>query len=199
MPSRAAGSSISSAPSSLVSFGESAEALFDASMVEDWPKVDRALVTLETARRDLEGAHPLQQTERSQIDEQLRAAKSSRATTDASTLLRAANELTRIAIDLGAAYATRIPIQVARLDYLGRKLQLGAKERDPRACPETVATIRSTWDAVRPAVAGRDEPRARAFDALVVRMERATSLPDYAALAKMELDQVDEIERVFER
>ena len=109
-----------------------------------------------------------------------------------------ANQATLIAANMTAPYAPRVPVEVTRLDFYGRQLEIWAETGAAARLDSATRGVRHEWDAVHPAVSARGPAVARRFDALVTRLERAGSPAEYRRLAQLELAQVDDLERVLE-
>ena len=61
-----------------------------------------------------------------------------------------------------------------------------------------VQGLRREWDQVHAKVEARSPKVANRFDALVARVERAKGAAELHQLSQEELDEVDELEGVFE-
>jgi hypothetical protein len=86
-----------------------------------------------------------------------------------------------------------------RLDFYGRELEIWAETGDAARLDRATRGVRHEWDAVHPAASAHSPAVARKFDILVTQVERAGSPAEYRRLAQLELAQVDDLERVFER
>ena len=119
---------------------------------------------------------------------------------DQRAALLASNRLTQLGALLAEPYHPAVPAQVMLLDFDGRELEIWAAANDRARLRETVSAMRRTWNAVRPQVEARGgHTEATRFDALVRRVETATTPTDFARLATPVLDAVDTLEQVFTR
>jgi hypothetical protein len=97
-----------------------------------------------------------------------------------------------------AVYRPPVPVEVTRLDYSGRELEIWAEANDVPKLQETARAMRREWDAVRSAVEARSVVKAERFAALVARVEKARTPAEFARLATPVLDEVDNLEKVFQ-
>jgi hypothetical protein len=109
-----------------------------------------------------------------------------------------ASQVTLIVADMTAGCALKIPVQVARMDYYGRELEIWADAGDASKLKLTVDGMRHEEDAVRRSVEARAPPEAKKFGALVARVERARTPAEYGRLAER-AGGGGHLEKVFER
>ncbi len=185
-------------PKALADAGEYGENLYDDATASHWKAADGRLVRLRAS------------VEQVRVETKVRDAAEDRLEKDVATLARAvagrrrreamqdANRITLDVADMTQAFHPRIPVQVTRLDYYGRELEIWSEAADSSRLTATTQGMRREWDAVRPAVARRDPRMAKTFEALVVGVEHARTPPEYRRLAEPVLDEVDNLERVFE-
>ena len=68
----------------------------------------------------------------------------------------------------------------------------------PAAC--TAQAIRQTWNSVKPKVEAKGGTKqAQNFETLVAKTDAAANIADYAKVATPILDEVDNLEKVFEK
>jgi hypothetical protein len=112
--------------------------------------------------------------------------------------MRVANQVTLIAANLTEPFALKVPVDVTRLDYYGRELEIWAAADDEAKLRETAAEMRKTWDRLRPTVVDhKAAAEAKQFDELVARVEAAKSSREYSLAATSVLEGVDNLENVF--
>jgi uncharacterized small protein (DUF1192 family) len=108
------------------------------------------------------------------------------------------NEITRLAAELNRKFESPVPVQVVTLDYLGRKLQIESVRKDLAALKQTTSEIRSNWNDLKPQLeqkgASSEEKR---FDSIVQNLEAAKAAGQFVQLAKRELAEMDNLEKVF--
>ena len=110
----------------------------------------------------------------------------------------AANLITRDVSEMSAAYKVIVPVEVVLLDYYGRELEIWAEAQDTSKLQATAREMRKTWNAVRPSIEAKNPAVAKKFEGLVAQVEAAKAPADYAKVAKPVLDEVDNLEKVFE-
>jgi hypothetical protein len=112
----------------------------------------------------------------------------------------AANQITGVAIDASAPYASRIPLEVARLGHLGRQLEVESLGQMGSAAVVTSQRIRETWRDLRPVVTARvGSVQATTMDAVVARLDRAGGGFDYLTEASIIQSEVGRLQDVFSR
>ena len=118
---------------------------------------------------------------------------------DHSAALREINQMTRLTIEMSAAYAQPIPVEVSLLDYFGRELQVWAIAGDKAHLNSTLNALDATWNKVRPQVVARKggAKAAQSFDAMVTRAKAAQSPNGVVQVAAPLLEEVDRLENVF--
>ena len=111
--------------------------------------------------------------------------------------MREANQVTVDVADMTAAYKLSVPVEVTRLDYYGRELEVWAQAKDANKLQATAREMRRTWDSLRPSIETHSATEAKKFDALVARVESAKTPTDYMRVATPVLDEVDNLEKLF--
>ena len=177
------------AAAELHDIGEAAEALFDAAWAGDWTTAGRQVAALQrSSRRD-----PL-------IDALLKRLEASTATRDRFAVLKIANELTRVAVERTPEHPGGPPRSISWLDVHGRSLRVAVDEGDAVQTTAASVEIQRAWDLARPRVVARGgEKEAAEVDATVGRITKGAPVDEMGRLAAELLEQVDELEHVFER
>jgi len=123
------------------------------------------------------------------------------AGTDKVTVARAANAISAWMDKFFGLYSNPVPVEVIRLDYLGREVVLDAMSADFVAAARQDSEIEATWTQVRPkVVAAGGTQQAKDTDAALVELATAIQAKDGpATIAKANavLDLVDSLEGVF--
>jgi|SRR5581483_9429851 len=195
-PARASNPS-AEAPQSLKSTGEYAEDIYDAAHASNWKlafaKSTRLSDTSSKLGGDLQSAPEL-----NEIQSRVSTLKKDIETKQRLAAMTDANEITRLAADLSAGFRSTLPVQVVKLDYLGRKLQIESAQGNLSSLKQTTSEIRSNWNEVKTALEQKHaSTTANRFEAIVSNLEKATSVSSFAKLAKEELDEVDKLENAF--
>lgn len=176
-------------PKTLTDSAEYAENIYDLAQSANWKEVESRRALLERSAAGYPATAPTLRDLGTAIQQrkQLLAMKIS-------------NEITREAAELMRQYKTPAPVEIALLDYEGRKLQVAAKENDTSALQQAVQDSRRIWNLVRPEVerhGGSSE--ARDFDSLMSQLSSARTAQEFQQLATNILSQVDKLEVVFTR
>lgn len=197
---QAAGAQAQKVPEALVDVGEFGENVYDLAKANDWAKATEKFKSLKGAAQRIAGDLKDANAEKKRLDETLTALGKALAATDKLAAMRAANQVTRVAADLSEPFNPQVPAAVTRLDFYGRELEIGTAAKDQKQLKAAAGGLRKNWDKIRAAVKARGgEPEAKRFDALVTRVEAATSVEDYGKLATPILDEVDNLEKVFKK
>lgn len=183
-------------PQALAEAGEYSENIYDMAKVSDWTQAAAKLALLKESVAKLKSAMPAPSL--SQLASSLTALDKAVMAKDRKTTLREANQITLNVADLHATYKLEAPIEITKLDYYGRELEIWAAAKDNEKLRDTAASMRLAWDHVRPAVeAHNGSAEAAKFSALMAKVEAAKTAGDYGKLAGPVLDQVDSLEKVF--
>ncbi|MCB1025049.1 MAG: hypothetical protein KDB79_11690 [Acidobacteria bacterium] len=181
-------------PASLADAGEFSENIYDAARIDDWKTAESKLSDLKSAVKKLEG----EKIDSGSLLTTLKSLGEAVSGKNKYGALEISNRFTLEAADLTAKFDPRVPVEVTKLDYYGREIEIRAGEKDETKLKQTTREMRKTWDAVRSRVeANKGEKEAALFEGLVKRAEAASSVADYAKLATPILDEVDNLENVF--
>ncbi|MEO7986995.1 MAG: hypothetical protein ABI766_10715 [Gemmatimonadales bacterium] len=187
-------------PKVLVDAGEHAENLYDAAKANMWVTAGRRL---ESLAADVARLHTVadsgSRTGADRLDREVAALRSSLIRRERHETMVEANQVTLVVANMTGAYEPRVPIAVTRLDFYGRELEIWSEAGAAARLDSAARGVRHEWDGVHSAVSARSPAVARKFDSLVTRVERAESPAEYRRLARQELAEVDDLERVFER
>ena len=182
-------------PRVLVDAGEFAENIYDFAKAKNWTKADERLTRLEKAVADLK----TQNLSTPQIVETTNSLSTAVQAKNEMDALREANRATFLFAEQSAKFNSAVPVEVTKLDYYGREIELLAMDKDEAKLKSTTAEMRQTWNAVKPQIEAKGATKVAAkFESLVAQMEKAASVADYAKVATPILDEVDNLEKVFE-
>ena len=199
-PARAA----DTVPDSLTDAGEFAENIYDHARDGDWPAATKKLASLRSAlaqfKTDLAKPTAEQQKQLASLDPQMATVEKAIAAKQKQDATREANQLTLTLAQLSAPFHPKIPLDVTRLDYLGRELEIWAAVPDAQKLKATADEIAATWSRLRAdVVAHNGAKQADIFGALVAKASAAKSTAEYAAVTKPILDEVDNLENVYKK
>ncbi len=189
-----------SVPKALVDAGEQGENLYDAAKAKAWSTAAQRLRALEAdvvrLRSEQESGSG---TDSDRLQRQVAALHGSVTRRQRQATMAEANQVTLVVADMTAGYTPKVPVEVTRLDFYGRELEIWSEAGAATRLDSAARGMRHEWDAVHDAVSARAPAVARKFDALVTRVEKAKAPAEYRRLALLELAHVDDLERVFER
>lgn len=183
-------------PRAITDAGEFAENIYDYAKAKNWTKAEAKLTSLEKSVNDLKTANlatPQLNETIGLIDKAVKAKNEIDA-------MRESNQATFLIADLSAKYNQKVPVEVTKLDYYGREIEILAMTNDEAKLKLTAQAIRQTWNAVKPKMEAKGAGKETAkFESLVAQTEKAASIADYSKVATPILDEVDNLEKVFEQ
>lgn len=181
-------------PAALTDAGEFGENIYDAAKANDWKTANHKLTELKAAAEKMAGG----KIGSAEFEATLGKLEKAVVAKDKTVSLVEANQLTLEAANLTAKYNPAVPVEVVKLDFYGRELEIWSQAKDETKLRETARMIRQNWDAVRAKIEARGgKKQAAAFETLVVKTDAARTSTDYAKLATPILDEVDNLEKVF--
>ncbi len=194
---RPAKTGAASVPKSLVDAGEYGENIYDYAKANDWKKVDAKLAALKDAARKVRTDVKNQSAPVDSLDMNVAALDRAVSAKDRQAAMREANQVTLDIADMTTAYKLSVPVEVTKLDYYGRELEIWAEAKDANKLQATSREMRHTWNALRPSIEAHSAAEAKKFEALIAQVESAKAPSDYANVAKPVLDEVDNLEKLF--
>lgn len=184
-------------PKALVDAGEYGENVYDMAKANDWTKAAAKLNLLKESatklKSEVQGGGELDG-----LASGITVLDKAVTSKNRQAAMREANQITLIVANLNAPYKLAVPVEVTKLDYYGRELEIWSAEKDTKKLQATATELRRTWDAVRPSIEShKGAAAAKRFGDLVAQVEQAKTLNEYARLATPVLDEVDNLEKVF--
>ena len=183
-------------PASLSDAGEYGENTYDMAKINNWGKAAEKVNKLKQSQSQMADAN----IKSPELDIAITSLEKDVAAKDRPAALHDSNQVTFVIADLTAKYNPQIPVEVTKLDYYGRELEIWSMAKDEAKLKSTAAAMRSIWNAVKPMVEAKGGGKqAQTFEALVVKADTARTIEDYAKVATPILDEVDNLEKVFEK
>ncbi len=113
-----------------------------------------------------------------------------------------ANQITALLIDLQRFYFQKTPLEIARLDYLGREIVLLAQVPNTYGLlGRRIAELAETWDKFKPASQAQKAPKgeevAAQVDQVIAALKRETTKDQIIKSGKTILDLVDKLEALY--
>ena len=187
-----------SVPTSLSNAGEYGENVYDYAKANDWKHADVKVAALKDAIKKVRTEVKNQSASVDRLDTTGAALDRAVTAKDRQAAMREANQVTLDVADMTAAYKLSVPVEVTKLDYYGRELEVWAEAQDANKLQSTTREMRRTWDSLRPSVEAHKATEAKKFDALVAQVESAKTSADYARVATPVLNEVDNLEKLFQ-
>jgi len=186
-----------SVPASLANAGEYGENIYDYAKANDWKNADAKLVALKDAIKQVHTDVKNQSKAVDHLDTNVAALDRAVAAKDRQAAMQEANQVTLDVANMTTAYKLSAPVEVTKLDYYGRELEVWVQAKDANKLQVTARELRQTWDSLRPTIAAKSATEAKRFDALVAQVEAAKTPADYMGVATPVLNEVDNLERLF--
>jgi hypothetical protein len=194
---RAAVTTEESVPTSLANAGEDGENVYDYAQVNDWKSADAKRAALRDAMKHVRAEVKNQAAALDRLDANVATLDRAVTAKDRQAAMREANQVTLEVANVTSAYKLSVPVEVTKLDYYGRELEVWAGVQDASKLQATTRGMRQTWESLRPSIETHSATEAKKFDALVARVESAKTPPDYARVATPVLNEVDNLEKLF--
>jgi hypothetical protein len=186
-----------SVPTSLSSVGEYGENVYDYAKANDWKNGGAKIAALKGAIKQVRIDVKNQSAAAGRLDANVAVLDRAVAAKDRQATMREANQVTLNVANMTSAYKLSVPVEVTRLDYYGRELEVWAQAQDANKLQAAALEMRQTWDSLRPSIQTHSATEAKKFDALVARVESAKTPADYARVATPLLNEVDNLEKLF--
>jgi len=181
-------------PAELTDAGEFGENIYDAAKIGDWKTAGAKLNELKAAAREMTAA----KISTANFDATLGKLEKAVAAKDKTASLVESNQLTLVAANLTAEYNPAVPVEVVKLDFYGRELEIWSAAKDEAKLRETAKLIRQDWNRVKAKIEAKGgKKEAAVFEGLIAKTDAAKTPADYAKLATPILDEVDNLEKVF--
>jgi hypothetical protein len=193
----AAGTTEESVPTALSNAGEYGENVYDYAKANDWKNAHFKLAALRNVGKKVRADVKNQSTSVDRLDGDVTALDRAVTARDKQSAMREANQVTLDVANMTTAYKLSVPVEVTKLDYYGREFEVWAQAQDANKLLATAREIRGTWDSLRPTIEAHSIAEARKFDALVAQVESAKTPADYAHVATLVLNEVDNLEKLF--
>jgi len=187
-----------SVPTSLSNAGEYGENVYDYAKANDWKNADVKVAALKDAITKVRTEVKDQSAAVDRLDANVATLDRAVTAKDRQAAMREANQVTLDVANMTTAYKLSVPVEVTRLDYYGRELEVWAQAQDANKLQVTAREMRRTWDSLRPSIEAHKAAEAKKFDALVAQVESAKTPADYAHVATPVLNEVDNLEKLFQ-
>jgi hypothetical protein len=185
-------------PVSLLAAEEYGENVYDYTKAKDWKQAHTAVQSLARAAKTMREEIPDQSATEDRLDAVIVTLREAVTARDRQRAMHDANQATWHVLQMTAAYEAPTPIEVGKLDYYGRELEVWSQVNDLGKLQTTTTAMRREWNALKARVSARSPGEAAKFGGLVKQLEAAAIAADYARLATAILDEVDNVEKVFD-
>ena len=184
-------------PTSLANAGEYGENVYDYAKANDWKSADVKLAALKEAIKNVNTEVKSQSAGVNHLATNVTALNRAVTAKDRQATMRGANQVTLDVANMSTAFKLSVPVEVTKLDYYGRELEVWAEAKDANKLQTTARELRQTWNSLRPTIAAKSAAEPKKFDALVAQVESAKTSADYARAATPVLNEVDNLEKLF--
>jgi hypothetical protein len=185
-------------PKSLGEVDEYGENFYDYAKAQKWEKAAGKLAALKKEAEALEAE--LKDDDKETLAKHVAALEKAVAEKDQVAGMIASNQITLLTSKLGEAYPHKVPSEVAKIDFLGREVEIWSLAKDDAKLKSSSSALQKSWKKVRPAVIAKGEKgktEAKKVDGLVAKLKAAKSPDECLAAAGPILDAVDDLEDVF--
>ena len=190
-------------PKQLLTIEEQAEDIGDRAPGKRWARIAADVAAVRAAWRAFQARAKADGINASLLGDfdgalaKLRAAAKAKRVADT---LQSANDLSRATVELLGSYDIGHPVEVGRLDVIGRQILLDLERGDRAGVGEQIHAARTQWDAIRADVTGRSANVAAQVDATLAALEEA-NVAENDGLLKAEiralLETVDALEELY--
>jgi hypothetical protein len=178
--------------------GELGENIYDFAKDQEWDKAAAKLTALKNESASLNAQLKQAVEAKSELAKRIAALEKFLPVKDRQATMQEANQVTLIAADLTEPFHPQTPVDVTRLDFYGRELEIWTAAKDDARLNASADALQKTWKRVRPAVVAHGgKSEAKKFDGLVGKLKGAKSPEDFKNIATPILDEVDNLEKVF--
>ncbi|MGO9022466.1 MAG: hypothetical protein ACLQVJ_29365 [Syntrophobacteraceae bacterium] len=111
----------------------------------------------------------------------------------------AANQITVMMNDLEKSYDHSVPLEIGRMDYLGREIILGTQvPNDYGLIPKRISQLEQTWSDLKPSILDRNGKKtADQIDHILSDLKKQPTKPQMVKDGNQILDLVDQLESLF--
>lgn len=169
-----------------------------------WARIDAAVGTMQRSwRRYHRAAITVDRRQATRLDRALHDLSTSSERRNGLGTQQAANDVSAPVIELLDRYARRHPVQVGRLDVIGRQIVIDVRRSEDDRARADVGAARREWNAVRASVLRHHGARvASRTDRVFARLLAAATARDGRVLEHASndlLELVDGMERLYRR
>jgi hypothetical protein len=186
-----------SVPTSLSNAGEYGENVYDYAKANDWKNADLKLAAVKGELKKVRSDVGNQTAAVDRLDANVAALDRAVAAKDRQATMRAANQVTLDVANMTTAYKLSVPVEVTKLDYYGRELEVWAEAKDANKLQAAAREMRKTWGSLLPTIEAHSKTEATKFEALVAQVESARKPDGYMRVATAVLNEVDNLEKLF--
>ncbi|HBB89248.1 MAG TPA: hypothetical protein DC047_16715 [Blastocatellia bacterium] len=184
-------------PASLANAGEFGENVYDYAKANDWKNADVKLAALRDAVKSVRTDVRNNGASVDDLNADVAALDNAVTGKDRQAAMREANQVTLDVANMTTAYKLTVPVEVTRLDYYGRELEVWAQAKDANKLLETAGKLQREWQTLRPSITAKSAAEAARFDTLVARVGSAKTPAAYTSVATPVLNEVDNLEKLF--
>lgn len=196
--------STATVPNSLQTIEAAAEDIIDYAPGGNWDKINKDVTDTENAWKSYElqaGRDGASKEIQEAMNSALMNLKSAATAKNAAATMQGSNDVSAAVVELFALYATKVPVDIGRLDVLERQVILDVSAQDYAAATKSLDRTKSVWEAVKPSVLEHKGKNVAAqFEASLAAQAGALDAKDDATLTKEArdgLEIVDALEQLY--
>ena len=195
--------STSPPPKPLLTIEEQAEDIGDRVPGKGWPRIAADVKAIKAAWARFQSGAKADGVSATTIDDFNgaldRLVAAAKAKNGAATS-QGANDISRVTVELFGSYQLDAPVQVGRLDVIGRQIELDLDADNPDGVTSQIDEARAQWEAIRADVATRSAAVPTQVDATLDALgeaQRAGNTRLLHAETRVLLELVDSIEELY--
>ncbi len=193
-------------PAGVFFVSEKAEDIIDLYAKKDWTGAQRLITEISRQQEEVEREMRRQQLPDATVDlfgylvYRLEDLSSQKQQPIVAALT--ANQITALLIDLQRFYFQKTPLEIARLDYLGREIVLLAQVPSTYGLlGRRISKLAEIWEGFKPAIQAQKAPKGKEVavqvDQVIGALKRETIKEQIVKTGKIILDLVDRMEALY--
>ena len=186
------------APQCVWKVGDQGSAIFYAARDSQWGQAARDLQSLKACTQQLQTEVKGNDDKKKKLEQDAGDIERALSTQNREQAMLSANDITLVATNIAAQYQVSMPMDVPRLDYYARQLQIYAEANDIGKLKATADQMKSTWQQVFVNLQSHVGPDdAKKMQTIIDRLQAAKQPSEYQAAANDAVSVVSDIERLY--
>ncbi len=186
------------APECVWKVGSQGTAIFYAAKDSQWGQAARDLQSLKACTQQLQTEVKGNDDKKKKLEQDAGDIERALSTQNREQAMLSANDITLVATNIAGEYQVSMPMDVPRLDYYARQLQIYAEANDTGKLKATADQMKSTWQQVFVNLQSHVGPDdTKKMQIIIDRLQAAKQPSEYQAAASDVVGVVSDIERLY--